>query len=210
MDLTAKLTGNKAVFLDLDNTLYPYAPCHRHALRKSHAAYRRIIGPIAWRVFLKRYESARGIIHRRLKGQAASHSRLLYFQAMLESAGETKICRRALQLENIYWGSFLRWVKFYPWVRPFLAECKRRGKRVLIVTNLTSGIQMRKVRRFRLEAWIHALVTSEEAGAEKPHPKIFRLALKKAHCKPREIFSVGDDPGDAAPFGEFFRVRSKT
>lgn len=36
------------------------------------------------------------------------------------------------------------------------------------------------------------IVTSEEAGREKPKPSIFRLALKKAGCSPKETVMVGD------------------
>ena len=33
MNLHAKIRDKKAVFLDLDNTLYSYAPCHAEALK---------------------------------------------------------------------------------------------------------------------------------------------------------------------------------
>ena len=37
------------------------------------------------------------------------------------------------------------------------------------------------------------LVTSEEAGRDKPDSPIFELALKKAGCTPAEALMVGDN-----------------
>lgn len=189
--LKDKAHGKKAIFLDLDNTIYAYEPCHRYALKESHRFYFKEIAKITFAEFLKRYSLARNQVHKRLEGQAASHSRLLYFQAMLEK--ETSRCS-ALDFEKVYWNSFLKKMKREAWVLPFFAYCKKEGKKVGIVTNLTAEIQMRKLRILKLDKKIDFLVTSEEAGHEKPHPAIFRLALKKARAKPAEVFVFGDDP----------------
>ena len=199
--------GKKAIFLDLDGTLYPYEPCHRNALRAAHAAHRRVVRKISGEVFEQLYRQARDAVHRRLRGQAASHSRLLYFQTLLElEAGRTDV-RGSLLLENAYWGAFLDCMRAASWVRPFLRWCKSRGKIVVVVTNLTAGIQMRKLRRLGVEEWVDFLVTSEEAGVEKPAPAIFRIALRKASCRPGQVLVVGNDfYQDCVPFLEFFRV----
>lgn len=65
---------------------------------------------------------------------------------------------------------------------------------MLLVTNLTTAIQLRKIQKFGLAGLIDFLVTSEEAGKEKPAPLIFRLALRKAGCAARDVLTVGDDP----------------
>ena len=36
------------------------------------------------------------------------------------------------------------------------------------------------------------MVTSQEAGHEKPHPEFMALCVKKAGCKPEEMVFVGD------------------
>ena len=38
------------------------------------------------------------------------------------------------------------------------------------------------------------MVTSEEAGAEKPAARIFETALERAGARPEEAVMVGDDP----------------
>ncbi len=194
----------KAVLLDLDNTLYAYAPCHREALKKTYQVYSRRIEKISFAQFQEHYNQARWEIHKRLHGQAASHSRLHYFQIMLEKKGSVSA---AADFEEIYWAAFFKKMKLAAWVFPFLDFCAKEHKKVVIVTNLTTALQMRKLQSLKLDKKINFLVTSEEAGVEKPHPKIFRLALKKAGAKPGDAISVGDDiASDKTKSLAFFKI----
>ena len=196
--------AKKAVLMDLDNTLYAYAPCHRHALRKAYRTYCRRAGGRrnlkTFRAFRAAYERAKALVKQRTGRQAAAHSRLLYFQAMLEAAANGGVFKRSLLLEKSYWSAFLSHMKRFPWVLPFLKRMKSQGKRVVIVTDLTTEIQLRKIVRLGLARWIDAVASSEEAGAEKPHPRLFRLALRKARCRPQDALLIGDDPArDKSP-----------
>ncbi|MCM8776214.1 MAG: HAD-IA family hydrolase [Candidatus Omnitrophica bacterium] len=207
--LDQKAKSKKVIFLDLDNTLYAYKPCHRYALNQAYSAYRKHVEKISWRTFLAFYEKARFRTHRRLRGQAASHSRLLYFQNMLETRLGRTDFKKSLLLEKIYWQAFFSRMKLAPWVRPFLKRMKAEGKRIVVVTDLTTELQMKKLLRFRLEKSIDAIVTSEEAGAEKPDPKIFKLAFQKARCLARQALLIGDDSQkDIYPLLEFIKVLS--
>ena len=58
---------------------------------------------------------------------------------------------------------------------------------------LAAGFQHGKLAELGLERYIDVLVTSEEAGAEKPSARIFRMALKKAGCRASETLLIGDD-----------------
>lgn len=189
--LKIQVRNKKAVILDLDNTLYEYQPCHKHALRTVYGLYCRKVKPVSFEFFLKQYEKARGQVHQRLKGTASSHSRLLYFQILLEGKAPVS---ETLEFEKKYWDSFLKQMRLEHWVRPFLDFCRKEKKKICIVTNLTSAIQMSKLKKFKIDVKIDYLVTSEEAGHEKPHPAIFRLALQKLNSTPRDIFCLGDDP----------------
>ncbi len=204
LNLARSLGSKKAVLIDLDNTLYAYAPCHRAALAKAHACYRRLAQGDArlksFQAFRRAYERAKAVVKRRTGRQAASHSRLLYFQAMLEAPGNGGHFGKALALERVYWSAFLKKMKRSSWVLPFLKRAKAAGKRVVVVTDLTTEIQLRKIVRLGLAKWIDAVASSEEAGAEKPDPRLFRLALCKAGCRPREALLIGDDPArDRSP-----------
>ena len=95
------------IAMDLDNTTYAYAPCHVAAMSAvSREVYNRFkLSPPDW---LDSYEQARASVKARLGKVASSHSRLSYFKGMLENLGMKSEVEVALQLENIYWGEFIR------------------------------------------------------------------------------------------------------
>ena len=57
---------------------------------------------------------------------------------------------------------------------------------------MTAQIQLRKLVLLGLDHLIDFVVTSEEAGVDKPHAPIFALALEKAQCQSTEAIMVGD------------------
>ena len=65
----------------------------------------------------------------------------------------------------------------------------------MIITDLTTQIQFRKIVHLELDEYIDYIVTSEEAGYDKPHPAPYKLALKKLNFnKNKIIWMFGDDP----------------
>ena len=65
----------------------------------------------------------------------------------------------------------------------------------MIITDLTSQIQFRKIIYLGIDQYIDFIVTSEEAGAEKPNEKPFKLALSKISSNPNDVWMVGDNYG---------------
>ena len=63
-----------------------------------------------------------------------------------------------------------------------------------IVTDLTAQIQFRKVVYFGLDHYFDFIVTSEEAGYDKPNEAPFRIALEKMQPKGNVIWMIGDNP----------------
>lgn len=185
--------GKKIVFFDLDNTLYAYKPCHESALKKAWKSFCGNIDRIPFSGFSKMYDAARKEIKASTRGQAACHSRLLYFQRLLEVYCGRTLSTETLLMEAAYWEAYLRKMKLFPWVVPAFNELKMRGLRIGIITDLTAQIQHGKLAELGLERYIDVLVTSEEAGVEKPAAGIFRLALKKAGCRAHETLFIGDD-----------------
>ncbi len=184
----------RLILLDLDNTLYAYAPCHRAGLAAATAAYLRDFdGSKSEEAFIAAYDQGRRAVHQRLSGTASSHSRLLYFQAALEEINPELSETLALDLESAYWNGYLESMALAPWCMGFFEFCRREGKRVTIVTNLTTQIQMQKLRKLGIEGHIDCLVSSEEIGIEKPDPRIFEYALQKVGGGSDEAIIVGDD-----------------
>ncbi|MDO4865762.1 MAG: YjjG family noncanonical pyrimidine nucleotidase [Clostridia bacterium] len=78
---------------------------------------------------------------------------------------------------------------------PYALETVRAIAKRLPVTLVTNGIT--SVQRNRLAAsplkdLVSGVVISQEVGASKPRPEIFRLALEPLGVKPREALMVGD------------------
>lgn len=182
-----------AILFDTDNTLYPYAPAHAAA----QAAVRsKVVSTfsISPEDFDKAFDKARKQVKTRLKHTASSHSRLLYLQRMLEIMGLGSQVLWALDFEQTYWRTFLSNAILFDGVKELLDDLRRLGIPIAIVTDLTAQIQFRKVVYFGLDHYFDYIITSEEAGFDKPHEAPFQLALEKMQPKGDCIWMIGDNP----------------
>lgn len=193
-DISTLPSTCKGILLDLDNTLYDYSECHAHALAACFNYFNAHIEKIEQGEFLKRYERGRTTAKRHNQLTSGSRSRHLYFQMMLEEMRGKTDAAAALSLADLYWSSFLEKITPRPWVKAFLRAARERNLAIAIVTNLESSIQMKKLIRLNIDKDIDYLVTSEEAGVEKPDQKIFRIALDKIGTKPENVVMIGDEP----------------
>jgi putative hydrolase of the HAD superfamily len=135
---------------------------------------------------------AREGVHKRLHHTAASHNRLLYFQNTLENLG-LSVFPHSLAMYDAYWNTFLEAMKLENGALEFLLQLRKNGKKICLLTDLTAHIQHRKVQRLELADYLDAMVTSEEAGREKPDASMFELALSKLNVRPHEACMVGDN-----------------
>jgi putative hydrolase of the HAD superfamily len=195
-----------AVVFDTDNTLYPYEPAHRAALAAAEAKACKLLG-VDERRFREAFAEARETVKRQLGETASSHSRLLYYQRAIELLGMKTQLLMTLDLEQTYWRSFLAASKLFPDVKEFVLDLRSAGIATAIITDLTSQIQFRKLIYFGLDDCFDFVVTSEEAGVDKPAFAPFRLALSKLQVAPAEVWMIGDDAGDDAVFDDFADLR---
>ncbi len=182
-----------AILFDTDNTLYPYAPAHAAAQAAVRAKVVATFS-ISPEDFDKAFKEARDQIKHRLKHTASSHSRLLYLQRMLEIMGLGSQVLWALDFEQTYWRTFLSNAILFDEVKDLLDDIRRLGIPTAIVTDLTAQIQFRKVVYFGLDHYFDYIVTSEEAGFDKPHAAPFQIALEKMRPKGDCIWMIGDNP----------------
>jgi len=182
-----------AILFDTDNTLYPYDPAHKAAMK---AVQDKVVTTFAIKpeVFTKAFEDARREVKSRLVHTASSHSRLLYLQRMLEILGLGSQVLLALDFEQTYWRTFLSNAILFDEVKELLDDLRLLGVPTAIVTDLTAQIQFRKVVYFGLDHYFDYIVTSEEAGYDKPHAAPFQIALEKMRPKGDCIWMVGDNP----------------
>jgi putative hydrolase of the HAD superfamily len=181
-----------AILFDTDNTLYSYEKAHTSALNAVADKAIKIF-KISERDFYKAFYRARDKIKSRLFGSAASHSRLLYMQYMLENLGLGSQILIALDLEQTYWRTFLSNSELFNGVKDLLDEIRLLSIPTAIVTDLTAQIQFRKLVYFELDHHFDYVVTSEEAGFDKPHKIQFEIALEKIKPKGNRIWMIGDN-----------------
>lgn len=182
-----------AILFDTDNTLYPYDPAHAAA---QNAVRDKAINTfsIKGEEFDKAFKTARDQVKTRLGHTASSHSRLLYLQRMLEIMGLGSQVLLALDFEQTYWRTFLSNALLFDEVKELLDDLRLLGIPTAIVTDLTAQIQFRKVVYFGLDHYFDYIVTSEEAGFDKPHAAPFQIALEKMRPKGDCIWMIGDNP----------------
>ncbi len=182
-----------AILFDTDNTLYAYDPAHFAAQKAIREKVTNIFS-ISENDFNNAFKEARSQVKLRLKNTASSHSRLLYFQRMLEIMGLGSQVLLALDFEQTYWRTFLRNAVLFDSVKELLDDIRLLGIPTAIVTDLTAQIQFRKVIYFELDHYFDYIVTSEEAGSDKPHEAPFKIALEKMNPKGDHIWMIGDNP----------------
>lgn len=183
----------EAVFVDLDNTLYPYPPCNEAG---KQAAWETAceLGYESTRVaFDERYLRARHEVKRELVGTAASHERFLYFKRFIELATDAHSARDALALGEAYWSAYVEEMTLFEGVVDALEELQAAGLEIGIVSNLTTRIQLEKLDALDLEPVIDLVLTSEEVGREKPSSIMFTQPLAQLDLRPSEAVMVGDD-----------------
>ncbi len=183
----------RAVLFDLDDTLYGYEPCNQAGLRATSRLLAQFAAGLTYERFMAVHDEVRDQLAAQLGGTAASHNRALFFNMMVERvACQTSL---AIDLYDLYWQQFLEYARGGAGAAvKVLTELTARGYLLAIVSNHVALPQLRKVRALGLEPYFKAIVTSEEAGAEKPEPRIFGQALDRLGVNAGEAVFIGDNP----------------
>ena len=179
----------KGILLDLDDTLYNYDIAHEEGTYAVLSYTSNLLNKSKNEIEYMLLQAKKSV-KKDLSGTAASHNRLLYFQRMLEGFN-VNAQLHALKIYEIYWVTFLNSMQLYPGVNEFIEFSK--GIPICLVTDLTAHIQHRKLDKLGLCQHINFMVSSEEAGREKPDPYIFLLALDKLKLRKNEVIMIGDN-----------------
>lgn len=79
----------------------------------------------------------------------------------------------------------------YPDAQPALSAARRRGQRLVVVSNWDASLH-EVLERLGLAALLDGIVTSAQAGARKPSPAIFNSALALVGDDSQQAVHVGD------------------
>ena len=164
----------KYLLLDLDNTAYAYEACHNRGLTAAHGIARSLAK--AWQTdsaFHAAYAEARRTVKARVGKHATAHCRLHYFKELLDSLGQGSHFEALSQLHDAYWRGYFEAMRRDEDCLEVLTACRATGMKLVWVTNFTTERQILKLQALGLTEITDGLITSEEAGAEKPDPQEF-------------------------------------
>lgn len=181
----------KAAFIDLDDTLYDYNTCHKIALERCYAEFIKHV-QISYHEFEDLYKTARENTRERLYPQGCCRSRLFAFQEISEKSNLKNNYVVASYFDDLYWQTMLDTMQIDINAQKFLINCQKYNLKTCIVSDMIASVQIKKIIALKITEYIDFLVTSEEAGYEKPHKQIYQLALKKVDAKKDECFMIGD------------------
>ncbi len=182
----------KAVLFDLDDTLYTsFSELNARGYDAvSDWAERELGIPAA--SFREQAVASRRHYHTILHAEPESHDRVLQMQHALEHFGINPI-PYAQRLHGLYWDALMNGMELRPGTPELLDRLRALGIKTCVCTNMMIDKQMEKLVRLGLAERFDAFVASEEAGRDKPDPRIFELCLQKCGCAPREAVMVGDN-----------------
>ena len=182
----------KAVIFDIDDTLYSYTRGNVLGL-KAVADYMEAHFGFTPERTAAATARAMAVVNERMGYVcAAIHNRAIRYQVLLENEG-LPVMPHAGNLDDVYWKAILDNVEIEPGVVDYIRSLKASGIRVGVGTNMTVRIQYDKLERIGVAEMIDFIVSSEEAGVEKPAPKFYDLCVAKAGCEPGEIAFIGDN-----------------
>ena len=183
----------KTAIFDLDHTLYNFMDCHEEA-DKAVADYVEEHFGIGYDIYRQRLTEAMRMTEDKIgQPNASTHSRTLRYQTLLEDIGAHAI-DHAYPMCRAYWDTFYKHMTLEPVVMDILSTLKGMGVTIIVATDMTADVQLEKLRILGINNLVDYLVTSEEAGEEKPGDRILDLCVKKANTEASECVFIGDHP----------------
>ena len=180
----------KAVIFDIDNTLYSYDNAHARAFPELLLYAKEELG-IPEDEFREEYSREFAAVRAMLGEAAALHNRLIRIQRILEKRG-LPLTPHVLRMNELYWNILISAMEPSPHAEETVRALKKAGIRIGSGTDMTARIQFQKLERLGILDAFDFLVSSEEAGTDKPAPEIFMLCAEKAGVLPEECLFVGD------------------
>jgi FMN phosphatase YigB (HAD superfamily) len=182
-----------AIF-DLDNTLYDYEIANASGQAALNSFLSQHLGR-SEKEISHLLEASRLRVKDRLGSTASSHSRLLYIRDLLVQLNIHTNAAFALECEQVFWREYLKKTQLFPGIEELFSVLRLAKTHLVLVTDLSSQIQLRKLAWLGLDKTFEVIVTSEEVGGDKKTglPEAF---LRELVSPVGEIWSVGDQDWD--------------
>ena len=180
----------KAVIFDIDNTLYGFDKANAAGIAAvAEYACREL--NISAEDFSALHKKTQERLNQRMGKVAATHNRLIRYQNMLEEL-HLPLSPHVLKMEALFWDTLLEKAELTEGAEELFRTIKRMGILIGIGTNMTARMQFRKLEKLGLLPYTDFVLTSEEAGMEKPDPLFYEFCAEKAGCASGECLFIGD------------------
>lgn len=156
----------KFAIFDLDDTIYDYQNSHYHGTQNLlfYLSQNLQIPIPEVRNSLNR---ARLRVKQRLGNVGSSHSRLLYISEYFRGELQINAPRQLLEAEETYWENFIENMTLFTGVSELLEALSNEKCKLILATDLTLQIQLRKVIKLGLEDTFEFVIASEETPGDK-------------------------------------------
>jgi len=183
------------VIFDLDNTLYDYESANS-------AGENALINFLHENLKISNAEIKHQLINSRknvkgaLGATASSHSRLIYIREFLNSNDLNVHATFALECEQVFWRSYMEKMVLFEGVEEFVNYLRLSRSRLVLVTDLSTQIQIRKLAWLGLEKAFELIITSEEAGGDKETGKAEAMLRRFVDPVAGKTWAIGDKDWD--------------
>ncbi|MFC1553836.1 YjjG family noncanonical pyrimidine nucleotidase [candidate division KSB1 bacterium] len=186
----------KAVFFDLDNTLFNHSKAQRESLIEVYDKFKEYYTGITCDRYLEAYSINNDLFWGKLtRGEITRYEcRFLRFWQTLKDLNlDDSIAENQAAY---YFNTYMEKNYLMDGAIEVLNFIKEKGFKLGLITNGFRDIQDNKIDTLKIRSFFDAIIISEDAGVMKPHPDIFRYALKQIGCSRSECVFIGDSAND--------------
>lgn len=180
----------KTNFLDVDDTMYDEVHPKIKAVLAVVECVSTKLGMPVKEVYDTFLLSKREIIHS-LSGDPNQNNRAKWYECMLHNLNTTALDPQ--ELSEMYWSIILDNIEVYydfNYILPTLAK----NYELYALTDEIYDIQLRKLNRLRVREAFQGIISSSHVGVVKPHPELFKYAMKIAGSSAETSLMIGDSP----------------
>jgi len=174
----------KAVFLDIDDTIYNTSEFAKLARRAALSAMIDAGLPLS-------PEDAYKLLREIIKEKGSNYNKHLNVLTK-RVFGEEKPLLIAIGMITYHNVKFAL-LRLFPNTMPTLIDLKSKGYKLGVISNGLTIKQYEKLVRLGLHHFFDFVITSEEAGVEKPDIAIYELAMKRMGCDPENSVMIGNN-----------------
>ncbi len=188
----------RAVFLDMDHTLCDTERADQLAVIDFQKELAFVFGQAIAAKISRKYLNVIYGKYRHCEGwQRNSGEAEIGYRARLLEKTIGEVCDNAESFgdSSVYAQLFMdlrtRHFAFFPGAAEMLTGLRRQYA-LVVVSNGPLFSQEPKIGKVAMDRYVDHIILGGSLPHEKPHPSIFQLACRKAHCEPSEAMHVGD------------------